>query len=490
MQEIWATWGVDLHVEVGGFRVRAGLESALREAVAGGRLPAGLRLPSSRNLARDLGIARNTVVEVYDQLVSEGWLVARRGSGTTVAQCSSQQDLVRATPAPPTRQHAYDLRPGTPDLSGFPRAQWLAAARMAVSAASPDAFGYGDPRGRSELRRALAGYLARARGVRTDPDRIVVCSGFTQAFSLLCHVLCARAPTKAPTLAMEGYGLPHLTRTAADTGLRVQALDVDSHGATLDDLGDADAVLLTPAHQFPLGMPLHPLRRARFLEWAAAGDALIIEDDYDGEFRYDRQPVGALQARAPDRVAYVGTASKSLAPGLRLGWLVPPARTLGRVLDAMGPAERNADTLAQLTLAEFIASGRYDRHIRRARTHYRRRRDSLIELVRRQTPDISVTGIAAGLHALLQLPPGRSEAAVVARAAKIGLAVAGLNEYRLAEAPRHQPALVIGYGTPPEHSVTNAFARLVQALSTDPAPGPRGRPERSTTREARSTINP
>jgi GntR family transcriptional regulator / MocR family aminotransferase len=466
--------GVDLHLDLDGPRVRAALESGLRDAVSSGRLRAGTRLPSSRALAADLGIARNTVAEAYGQLVAEGWLTAVQGSGTRVAARDEESRpapgdepaaAVKAT-APRVR---YDLRPGSPDTSAFPRAAWLRAARRALGEAPFAALDYSDPRGREELRIALAGYLGRARGVRAGAERIVVCSGFTQAFWLLCQVLRERG---GDTLAIEEYGLPSVRATAAFVGLRVKTLPVDGEGAVMGELSGADAALLTPAHQFPLGAPLAARRRAEVVRWALGGDRLIIEDDYDGEFRYDRHPLGALHALAPDRVVYAGTASKTLAPGLRLAWLVVPPALLEPLVAVKDLADRHTGVIDQLTLAELIRSGAYDRHIRRSRLAYRRRRDRLVTALGRRAPQARVSGIAAGLHALVDLPPGVSEGEVVRRAREHGLAVTGLasfGEGSLGTAQdgsgRGRQALVVGYAKPPEHAFTAAVARLTAVLA-------------------------
>ncbi|MFJ2257608.1 PLP-dependent aminotransferase family protein [Streptomyces sp. NPDC087844] len=465
----WATFGVDLHVDVArtGSGLRRGLTDALREAVRGGRLAPGVRLPSSRSLAADLGIARNTVADAYADLVAEGWLTARQGSGTRVAQRDVPLPASPARRPRSPRGPAYDLVPGTPDLASFPRAEWLKACRRALTAAPNDAFGYGDPRGRVELRTALAGYLARARGVRADPDHILVCSGFVHGLMLLGEVLRRRG---ARTLAVESYGLDVHWGLIERAGLGSVPLPFDELGTRTEDLtergggGAVGGVLLTPAHQFPMGVPLRPDRRAAAVDWARRTGGLILEDDYDGEFRYDRQPVGALQGLDPDRVVYFGTASKALAPGLRLGWLVLPPDVAPEVMAAKGGADWSCGVLDQLTLAEFITSGAYDRHVRASRLRYRRRRDQLVAALAARAPSVTATGIAAGFHAVLRLPPG-TEQSVVRAAAWHGLAVHGLTRYRHpAATPPLTDALVVGYGTPSDSGWPGALETLCGAL--------------------------
>ena len=455
--------GVDLHLDLSGSRISAGLESALRGAVLAGRLRPGTRLPSSRALAADLGIARNTVAEVYSQLVAEGWLTAQTGSGTSVAPRRAPAAGAGIAARPEVAVPRYDLRAGVPDLSAFPRRAWLATARKVLANAPDHLLGYPDPRGLPQLRAALADYLARARGVTADPAHILICAGFAHGLAGISRALRSAG---AGTLAVEAYGHQAHRDIAAGQGLRLRPLPVDGMGAVIGAaIAEADAVLLTPAHQFPLGVTLHPRRRREVTDWGG----VVIEDDYDGEFRYDRQPVGALQPLAPDHVIYAGTASKSLAPALRLGWLVVPPRLLDAVTAelAAGPS-----ALDQLTLAEFIASGGYDRQIRRARLAYRRRRDRLAAALRRQ--GLHVTGIAAGLHAVLELSRTSVEHAVVARASQHGLALDGLEGYRAGEAGQGdgRAGLVIGYGRPPGHAYTTALARLCAVLPASVRSGP------------------
>jgi len=467
----WTNSGLDLHLERNGTRVRAGLETALRDAVRAGRLAPGTRLPASRTLASDLGIARNTVTEAYSQLIAEGWLVARQGSGTRVAEILPVARAAAATPSRTSqgaiaeRPPLYDLTPGRPELAAFPRSAWLTAARRALAAAPAHTLGYTDPRGLPELRTAVAEYLARARGVSADPDRVVICAGFTQGWGLICGVLHNRG---VRSIAMETHGVADHRRIARSHRLRIRDLAVDPGGAVIEP-DDAGAILLTPAHQFPLGMALAPPRRAQAVAWAKERGGLVIEDDYDGEFRYDRHPVGAMQALAPEHVVYAGTASKSLAPGLRLGWLVLPAELVDSVAEAQALALGGVSAIDQLTLAQLIASGSYDRHLRRARLTQRRRRDRLLAMVARHSTHVRVTGIAAGLHALVTLPTGVSETAVIDAAARRGLALNGLARFTTGKPP-DPGALIIGYGTPPEHSYTAALARLDATLTETLSP--------------------
>ncbi|MFJ3665461.1 PLP-dependent aminotransferase family protein [Streptomyces sp. NPDC090106] len=460
MAKSWATLGVDLHLEPTGPHLRRGLTDALREAARTGRLAPGTRLPSSRALAADLGIARNTVADAYADLVAEGWLTARQGSGTRVAE----RAVVPPTgtgPGPRAPQRpAHDFRPGSPDLAAFPRAQWLKAARRALLAAPHQALGYGDPRGHIELRAALAAYLARARGVHADPDRIVICAGFAHGLRLLGTVLRARG---VRTVAVEPYGLEAHWHQLTAAGLRTTVLPFDEHGTDPGPLSDEGAALLTLAHQFPMGVPLHRDRRAAVVDWARRTGALVLEDDYDGEFRYDRQPIGALQGLDPDRVVYLGTASKSLAPGLRLAWMVLPPGLAEEVAAAKGRVDTSS-ALDQLTLAEFLTSGAYDRHVRTSRLRYRRRRDTLVAALAEHAPDVHVTGIAAGLHAVLRLPPG-TEHSVVRSAAWQGVALHGLSYFRHPHAaPDGLDALVVGYGSPSDRGWPGALEALCRVL--------------------------
>ena len=364
----------------------------------------------------------------YGQLVAEGWLAAEPGSGTRVADraapgAAATSSAQRGGAAPALRPAAGDARPVVVPAAGVARC----CPPVAQQRCRTTCFDYPDPRGRVELRTALTDYLSRTRGVRVTPDRIVIVAGFAQGFGLLARVLRGAGRDDPGHGGVRPCGAARLSWPT--TGSQVTAVPVDGHGAVIDELGDADAVMLTPAHQFPLGVALTAARRTRALEWAMESGGVIIEDDYDGEFRYDRQPLGAMQALGPEQVVYAGTASKSLAPGLRLGWLVLPADLVDEVVAAKARPDWQSGALEQLTLAEFITSGAYDRHLRRSRLAYRRRRDRLVSALQQQAPGVKITGIAAGLHALVELPAGWREDETVAAAAQHGVAVGALSSY-------------------------------------------------------------
>ncbi|MGE3594688.1 MAG: PLP-dependent aminotransferase family protein, partial [Dehalococcoidia bacterium] len=345
MTDRWSTSSRDLllTLDLGRGR-RAALERGLREAIRDGRLLPGVLLPSTRALALDLGVARGTVAEAYAQLIAEGYLTARQGSGTVVA--SGTTPAIVTPSLPKAAAPRVDFRPGIPDLSGFPRALWLAATRRVVRSMPDSALGHGDPRGHRELRRALAGYLGRARGVRTSPDLIVVCNGYAHALSILAQALRSIGIT---SMVMEDPCLPDHRATAGAAGVTVVSVPVDGDGLQVEHLANlpSGAVIVTPAHQGTLGMAIAPARRSALLAWARERGGVVIEDDYDGEFRYDRQPVGALQGVDPDRVVYAGTASKSLAPGLRLSWLAVPAWLLDPVIEVRRLTDRYSGVLDQ-----------------------------------------------------------------------------------------------------------------------------------------------
>lgn len=452
-----------------GAALRRNLTAALRAAITDGRLPAGTRLPPYRSLAADLGVARGTVAAVYAELAAEGWLRSRQGSSTIVSHSAAPPDVaqpgvaqlgVASQPiADPDRGPRHRFGLGQPTTSLFPRSDWIAATRTAMTTASHDAFGPGDPRGARELRDELARYLARVRGVRTTADHIVLTTSVhTALVTLATHVL-------GQTVAVEGLGMPFHRMALEEAGCSTVALPVDADGADVGALGSyaANTVLLTPSHQFPTGVALSPERRARAVAWARETGGYLIEDDYDGELRYDREPIGALQTLAPDRVIYTGSVSKTLSPAVRIAWLVLPEPLIEPIVAAKGIRERDASIVDQLILAEMLRSGAYDRHIRRSRQFYRRRRDHLAARLREA--GVAVAGIDAGLHAHLPCPRA-DEPELLAAAYEEGFELYSLDLFRHPDYAEQRPGaaggLIVGFGAPAD----STFAADVEALAT------------------------
>ncbi|MGZ3140730.1 MocR-like pyridoxine biosynthesis transcription factor PdxR [Lentzea chajnantorensis] len=411
---------------------RRGVEAALRRAVRDGRLAPGTRLPSSRDLAAQLGVARGTVTSAYAQLVAEGYLTARRGSGTTVAALGPAG--VCGVPEPP-RRWRYNLRPGLPALSAFPRADWVAAHRAALAELPDDDLAYPDPAGFVGLRKEIVDYLARVRAVVARDA--VITNGSADGLQLTARMLNGSIAIEEPS----HFGGADLLRSH---GLKPVSVPVDDKGIRVDLLSRTDcrAVLVTAAHQFPLGVVLHPERRRALVEWARERGGLIIEDDYDAEHRYDRPALGALQALAPDHVVYQGTTSKVLAPALRLGWLVVPERLRAGVVDRKKYNDMGTGTIPQAAFAHLLRTGGYDRHLRRTRALYRKRRDALLDAVATHLPSWQPIGVAAGLHVVLRMPDGTDDMAL-----KRALEARGVHVWALAQYARTPmwPGLVLGY---------------------------------------------
>ncbi|MFJ2238763.1 PLP-dependent aminotransferase family protein [Streptomyces sp. NPDC087859] len=444
-------------------RLSAQVEGQLRDAIRTGRLQAGERLPSSRELARELGLSRGLVQDCYAQLQAEGYLVTRVGSATRVAACAQPTAPVPAPPPDARPRLIADFRHGVPDLTSFPLADWLWATREAARHMPTADLDYGDPRGSSALREVVAGYLRRVRGAAADPARTVVCSGYAQGLSLTLGALARRG---VRVVAYEDPGGPATARAAAEAaGLTAVPVPVDEEGLDVGELAatGARAVIVTPAHQWPTGVVLAPDRRHALIDWAVRQDAYVIEDDYDAEFRYDREPVGALQGLAADRVISIGTVSKSLAPALRLGWLLCPPALVDLVTDLKRVTDRGSPTLDQLALARLIESGRYDRHLRRMRTTYATRRTVLVETLAAHAPAVRLSGLAAGFHAVAHLPATADEHALVGAARTRGVGLYGMSACRTSQAAE-PPQLVLGFGDVTERAIVEGVAAVADLL--------------------------
>jgi GntR family transcriptional regulator/MocR family aminotransferase len=442
----------------------AQLQDQLRAAIRAGRLHAGERLPSTRSLARELDVSRGLAQECYEQLVAEGYLVARAGAGTRVAEQAARSP---GRPGRPRSRPAVsvDFRAGVPDLASFPKRDWLWALSDAARTAPLDAFGYGDPAGRPELRSVLAAYLRRVRGADVDADSIVVCSGFTQGLRLVLTMLQAAGHTH---VGVEDPGHPDWASIVRDAGLSPAAVPVDAGGAQLAQApSKARAAILTPAHQTPTGVALAPQRRSDAIAWAVERDGWLIEDDYDAEFRYDRQPVGLLQGLAPARVISIGSVSKPLGPALRLGWIVCPPELRDAIIEHKRLADHGSPALDQLALARLLESGRYDRHLRRMRVRYARKREALLVALAQHAPGVELSGLAAGFHAVLGLPAQADATAVAHAASERGVRVDPMSRYRL-DGDDEPPQLVLGFGNLSEPAIGRGIAVIAGLIHAPP----------------------
>lgn len=466
----WSGLGPELLLRLdrgGGQTLRSQLEAGLRDAIRTGRLQGGERLPSSRQLARELGLSRGLVQECYSQLLAEGYLTSQAGSATRVAPGARPAHTGPAPGAVPPPRLIADFRSGVPDLASFPRADWAWATREACREVPSADLDYGDPRGSAVLRQVLASYLRRVRAAAAGPDRIVVSAGFAQGFSLVLRVLSQRG---ARRVALEDPGCGDLTasdsaRAARAMGVEVVPVPVDESGLDVTALAasGARAVVVTPAHQSPTGVVLTAERRHALVAWAARHDGFIVEDDYDSEFRYDREPVGVLQGLAPDRVFTIGTVSKSLAPAVRLGWILAPAALAGAVAAEKRVSDRGSSGLDQLAVAALLQSGRYDRHLRHMRLLYARRRRVLIDSLARHAPGIRLTGLAAGFHAVAHLPRSADEEAVVEAARGRSVGLYGMAPERAGPGPA-APQLVLGFGNVRESAIEAGIAAVGDLL--------------------------
>jgi GntR family transcriptional regulator/MocR family aminotransferase len=449
------------------------IEERLRDLVRNGALRPGDALPSTRALAAQLGVSRRLIVDVYAQLRAEGYLAVRQGARPAVSSVPAATAPAGTATVEASSPPLYDLRPSVPDLTGFPRAAWLRSLRGALAAVTDIDLGYGDPRGVYELRAALAAYLARVRGVATSPERIVITSGYTQALNLVCAVLAERG---AGAIGLEAPSNPEQAEIARRAGLAPIAVPVDEHGLRVDGLAGTGAagVVVTPAHQHPTGVVLTAERRAQLVDWLRANDAYAVEDDYDAEYRYDRHAVGALQGLAPDVVVYAGSASKTLAPALRLGWLVLPEELVRPVTAAKELADQGSPRLEQLAFADFLTRGEFDRHLRRMRATYRRRRDALRVALTTHVPDCTITGVAAGLHLTVHLP-GIDEPALRDAAARRRVLLGVLSDY-FGPPTDLPPSLLLGYARLPEAGAAPAARHLLELTAAARGAVPEDRP--------------
>ena len=448
------------------------IQEQLRVAIREGRLLAGERLPSTRRLADHLGVSRGTVVEVYEQLVAEGYVDSAVGSGTRVARIpgAERRDRTEAPPAAAARpKFEIDFEYGIPDLGSVPLRDWVWAVGEATRTLPTAGLGDEEPAGSRHLREVVTAYHRRVRAGCATADEAVVVGGFRQG---LAFTLATLARSGIEVLALEDPGPREHDVIAGRAGLTAVPVPVDAEGLNVAALraSQARAVLVTPAHQCPTGVALSPSRRRELVAWAHEVDGVILEDDYDAEFRYDRQAVGSLQGLDPERVFALGSVSKTLAPAIRIGWVLAPPRFVEVLTEEKQLSSRGAPGLDQEALALLIESGRFDRHLRRVRDLYRARRDALAEEVATVFGPDRLQGLAAGCHTVLLLPLEVDEDAVVEAARSLGVRVTGLRRYRLTHTPA-QPALLLAFGNLSEHQLVRGVHAIAEAVRRCEVPG-------------------
>jgi GntR family transcriptional regulator/MocR family aminotransferase len=464
-------------------RLAAWLADQIRAAIADGRLPAGATLPPTRVLAAELQVARGTVSEAYQRLTEEGQIAGRGRGGTVVLdrprRAAAGRVPRRRVPAPAhagtvsftgaptgpvfdelrTAPAAIDLSPGVPDLAAFPRAAWLRAERAVLNSLSPADFGYGQPAGAPAFRARVADWLARNRRIAAEPDDVVIVSGVAQALALVARVLRAEGMR---TIAVEDPGSLGARQQLQSWGVATPPVRVDERGIDVAALAasGAPAVMLTPAHQFPTGVVLDGARRRELHDWASAG-GLVIEDDYDAEHRYDRPPVPALRAQLPEQVCYTGSVSKLLAPALRIGWLLVPARYRDAVIAAKRDSDLGNAVLPQLVLGELMRSGDLERHLRFVRRRHRARRDATIAAIAQHLRSVQVHGAAAGLHLTITFADRVDDVALAAAAFAAGVKVQPLSWH--CQSARSS-GLVLGYAATSPGEIERGIAILGRQL--------------------------
>jgi len=444
-----------------GARVGRQLEEQLRAAIRSGAIAGGTELPSTRALAEDLAVSRGVVVRAYAQLAGEGYIHLRQGANPRVRGLAPVETLRPVGPelsgGPKVR---YDLRAHLPELGAFPRQAWLRSVRDSLGRASNSDLAYLDPQGLPALRRELASYLGRARGVVPDPRRIVVTAGATHALHLIASVLARGGSTQ---MGFENPSHTALHSVAQLAGQTPVGVPVDSEGIVVDRIRDVGAVVASPAHQFPMGVAMSADRRTELIDWSRRTSGLVIEDDYDAEFRYDRPPIGALQGLGPEHVAYIGSTGKTLAPAMRIGWAVLPPGLVEPVAEELAGNLLHISGIDQLAFADFLRRGEFDRHLRRMRALYRSRRDAVVEGLRFHLPKLCVRGIAAGLHVVVELPSAALEEDVCAQARAAGVLVESISQHALPcyDGPS---GILLGYGSVPEPTLPAALAQLAAAI--------------------------
>ncbi|WP_410515189.1 PLP-dependent aminotransferase family protein [Paenibacillus sp. BR2-3] len=443
----------------------------IRTQILRGELKTGDRLPSSRELAFDIKVSRNVVIEAYEQLIAEGYLESRQGSGTYVAEGTFLEELnyhlalpsLQAVESRENPKDVIDFRSGIPDLDLFPRKIWGQLAYRMSLETSHTAFGYGNPEGRLELRLALTKYLLRTRGIRCTPEQIVVTSGATQAFSLIAKLLLK----PGDEVVIEDPVTHEIQTIFTEPGSVLCPVPVDGYGMKTDLIPPDKKpafIFVTPSHQFPLGGILPIQRRLQLIKFARATDCYIVEDDYDSEFRYLGPPISSLQGLEPERVIYVGTFSKILSPGLRVGYLILPPSLTDRCRNIKWFNDLHSPSLEQLTLARFIEEGHLERHVSKMKKIYRQRRETLINSLTHHFPNqIKISGHSTGLHFIVEFTELDFTKELLQKIYEHHVRVYPVELHTICKED-HNNKLILGYGNVSMELIEKGILRLRNAM--------------------------
>lgn len=442
----------------------------LRQKITSGELRGGTRLPSTRKVAQDFGIARNVVIDAYEQLIAEGYLIGHTGSGTYVAEgiiamspaasdtIASTDNLDRLTVH--ERNDIIDFLPGTPDLHSFPRTIWAKYLKSAAEDSPDEIFDYGDIKGEVELRSEISAYLYRTRGMKCHTDQIMIVSGSSEGLSLIANTM--RDHYHSIYLEDPTIEFSHHIFTQVD--YQIKPIDVDEAGMKLPELkqlAEGHLMLLTPSHQFPTGSILSIQRRQLAVRMAEQANMYIIEDDYDSDFRLKGVPIPPLYSLLPDRVIYVGTFSKTLAPGLRIGFLVLPQQLIDPFVQAREEQNLRSPTVAQIALGRFIRDGRLDRHIHKMKKIYRNKRNLLVGAIKQYFREQAIIkGDEAGVHIRVVFPSLTGDVDWQ-DAEQYGVRIHGVEDYCLIKSNHHNQ-IVLGYGNVNEQDIQLGIERLHQ----------------------------
>lgn len=445
---------------------------SIKESILRGKIAADTKLPSSRELSGELHVARNVVVECYEQLIAEGYAYSKNGSGTYISKgvllpyserkiyVPTEAELMSKSPV------SVSFRAGIPDLSLIPIKKWAQIYHKTALDIAPNQMNYLDAIGDYTLRTSLAQYLNQARGTNTRPENILITNGAAQSFNLLCQLVSQNqyALVENPL----SYGLLH---TLESNGVSMRSIRLDVDGMVTSELPPRPPKLIftTPSHQFPLGSILPASRRVELINYAKRNDAYIIEDDYDSEFRFDGNPIQSMQYLSPDRVVYVGTFSKTLMPALRIGYMVLPNELCERMREAKYVSDIHSPVLEQLTLAQFIENGTFELHIRKMRKLYHRKRDYLITCLERTFgKQVFISGAAAGLHLVAAFSGIQFDSDLLHKIHQAGIEISQVEKYMLPSVLnlQNKNALVFGYGNTPIEKMENGIELLADIINS------------------------